>query len=116
MANLQDRQITAAGQTYTIRFGLKAILALQDEWGLEDEKAVEARLGAATNRDFPTILWAALRTHHPELTPDAVLGWLDDAGIDGMQQVAEQLESAVEVAQPKARPPGGQRTRAPATR
>lgn len=113
MANSQDRQITAAGQTYTVRFGLRAILALQDTWQLDDEKQVQARVEKADNRDFATIMWAALRTHHPELTQEEVLGWLDDAGMDGMVGMAGQLQGAMEAAQPPARPRKGGKAKSP---
>lgn len=113
MANSQDRQITAAGQTYTIRFGLKAILALQDAWNLEDEKDVQDRVAQGRTKDFHVILWAALRTHHQELSQEAVLGWLDDAGMDGMTDMASQLQGAMEAAQPPARPPEGEKAPSP---
>jgi hypothetical protein len=108
MASLQDRQVTAAGQTFTIRFGLKAILALQEKWGLDDEKQVQERIEAAALGDFPAILWAAMRTHHPEMSEDAVLGWLDDAGMEGMGDMAGQLQKAMESAAPPPRPKRGQ--------
>lgn len=106
MASQQDRQITAAGTTLTIRFGLRAILALQDRWELDNEKQVEARIAAASTRDFPTIIWAALQTHHRDMSEDDVLSWLDDAGLDGMGEITGQMEKAMESAQPPARPPG----------
>lgn len=114
MASQQDRQVTAAGKTLTIRFGLRAILALQDRWELDDEKQVEARIKASSTRDFPAIIWAALQTHHRDMSEDDVLTWLDEAGMDGMTGIAGQMEKAMESAQPPARPQG-RRTTAPKT-
>lgn len=118
MVDSQDRQITLAGQSYTLRFSVRATLALKDSWGIPDGKAgeqeIERRMKAATLGDFVTIIWAGLRTHHPELTEDQVLGWLDDGGLDGLQAA---MQDAIEGGTPRAkpaRPRTGQRTKTPA--
>lgn len=104
MSELQDRQITLGGQTYTVRFSIRAMLALKQRWGLEKESDVERRMKAAGMEDFIVILWAGLQTHHPELTEAQVLGWMDDGGLDGIVAIQE----AVEAAAPPERPKRGQ--------
>lgn len=99
----QDQPLTLAGQTYQLRFSVKAMLALKDRWGLKDDRQIEARMKSASVEDFVTIVWAGLRTHHPELSEEQVLGWLDDGGLDGMKAA---MDSAIVAAKPKPRPPG----------
>jgi len=115
MAESQDRQITLAGQSYTLRYSVRATLALKDKWGLGDDKAsekeIERRMAQASLSDFVTIIWAGLRTHHPELSEDQVLGWLDDGGLDGLKvAMQDTIDAAAPRARPK-RPPTGQGTR-----
>ena len=38
-----------------------------------------ANIGAL---DFTALLWAGLRTHHPQITKDDCLGMLDDMGVE----------------------------------
>jgi hypothetical protein len=84
-----DRQISAAGRSFTLRYSMRAYVALQDHYQAEsfDEVARRisdtARLGA---RDVVAIFWAGLRTHHPELSQEDALGILDEMGMEGMQK------------------------------
>lgn len=91
-----DRPLVIGGQTFTIRFSLRAIMALQDRWGLATEEEVQARLGNPKDkvRDFVDILWASLRTHHPEITPEQVLDMVDEAGLDGLAETARAAMTA----------------------
>jgi hypothetical protein len=106
MADSQDRQISIAGKGYTVRFGLRAILALKDEWGLAGEREVADRMGKVTLDDVHIVFWALLRTHHKDLTQEDALDLLDQAGIDGIQDI---LTQAIQAAAPRqkggARPP-----------
>lgn len=104
MSELQDRQITLGGQTYIVRFSIRAMLALKKRWGLKNEAQVEARMKNADMEDFIVILWAGLLTHQPTITEEQVLGWMDDGGVAGI----EAIQEAVEAAAPPPRPPGGQ--------
>lgn len=87
-----DRQITIGERNLTIRFSLRAVLALQDLWKLENEEAVHARLKKPENQisDFVDIIWASTRSHHPELTRDEIMDLLDAAGIEGLGKAAQE--------------------------
>lgn len=87
---LQDRPLTLAGQTFTIRVGVKAWLALQDKWDL-DEEAARNRVKTGKLRDLPAIIWAVLRSHHPQVSEEDVLTLLDDAGVDGIVDGVQKL-------------------------
>lgn len=89
-----DIQITAGGTTYTLRFSLRAMMALKDKWGIETNDELTERLSKVGPFDFTTIMWAALRTHHPELSEDQVLGIVDDLGVDGVEQAVGDVVSA----------------------
>lgn len=94
MANLQDVPIELGGRSLTLRFSIKATLALKEKWGLEHEREVQAKMARASMAEFIDIVWAGLRTHHPEVTHEQVVDLLDDAGADGMQSAVERALSA----------------------
>lgn len=94
--NSQDVQITAGGTTYRLRFSLRAMMALKDRWKLEDGDALTKRLASVGPFDFVDIVWAALRTHHPELNDEQVLGIVDDMGVEGIETaVNEAIDAGV---------------------
>lgn len=100
--SLQDVGVTIGGRSLTLRYSIRATLALKERWGLEHDREVQARMAKPSMSDFIDIFWAGLRTHHPEITPDDVLGILDDAGADGMADaVAQALEAAAPPEQPR---------------
>lgn len=92
----QDKQITLGGKSLTLRFSARAVLALQDLWGLESEDEVMARLKTPKSKisDFVDLVWASLRTHHPEVSREEVLAMVDDSGLDGLAASAKDLIAA----------------------
>lgn len=99
-----DRQITIGDNSYTLRFSVRAMAALQDHYQLPSLTAVGAKLQDSDNlsiTDMVAMLWAGLRTYHPEITFDEALGMLDDMGIENMQSV---LGDAMQGAMPDADP------------
>jgi hypothetical protein len=91
----QDAQITIAGQSLTVRFSNKAWIALEQIWG-ESPGEVQKRFngdGLSITR-MNDILWAALRTHHKEVTRDDVIDLLDDAGLPALPGIFEKLMAA----------------------
>lgn len=79
---LADRQIEALGQTWTLRFSLKAFQALEEHFEASSLEAVSERLeGDVKVADLVAVLWAGFRSHHPETTPDQALDILDELGI-----------------------------------
>lgn len=81
---LQDVQIELGGRSLTLRYSIKATLALKERWGLENDREVQARMAKASMAEFIDIVWAGLRTHHPDISHDQVVDMLDDAGADGL--------------------------------
>ncbi|HSH40544.1 MAG TPA: GTA-gp10 family protein [Arenicellales bacterium] len=84
-----DRTIEVNGTTYTLRFSIRAMAALQDHYGLPSLDAVGKKLQDTENlsiEDMVAIMWAGLRTHHRDLTMDDALDMLDELGVNGMQQ------------------------------
>jgi len=120
MAKLQDRQITLDGVTYSLRYSVKATIALQEAWGAESIQAAEGRLaeamkpGAAVDiADFVTIIWAGMRTHHPEMTPEQVLDLLDDGGLEGLERNMREAVEAGSAPAPDPHPGHGRAARRP---
>lgn len=94
-----DVQIEAGGKALTLRFSAKALAAMQDHWELASLDAVGEKLGSletgeSTVDDYTAILWAALRTHHPEVTVEAAFDLLDDMGIEGFMEALSTTLSA----------------------
>lgn len=81
---LQDVQIELGGRSLTLRYSIKATLALKERWGLENDREVQAKMAKASMAEFIDIVWAGLRTHHPDISHDQVVDMLDDAGADGL--------------------------------
>lgn len=101
----QDRTISLGGRNLVIRFSVRAVMALRDAWKVVDDpdevegaltadQKVYERLGKNTFDDFPTILWAATRTHHPELTLEDVISLLDEAGIEGLTELGDAMRAS----------------------
>ena len=113
-----DKPITVGGRPLTIRFSLRAMLALRDKWGYEDDEPgtpnartgdqkVLERLDNLGMKDFVTVLWAATRTHHPDLTEETLIDMMDEGGIDGLKATLDSviLASAPPDAKKKPGPP-----------
>lgn len=102
-----DKQITIGGKSLTLRFSARAVMALQDLWGLETEEEVMARLAKPKSKigDFVDVLWASFRTHHPELSREEVLEMIDAEGLDGLAASAQEVISAA-MPPPNAGKPG----------
>lgn len=98
-----DRQISIGGRSFTLRFSVRAMAGLQDHWQLPSFKAVGARMASLGDDlavdDLVGILWAALRTHHPDLTQADVLDLVDEAGMDGL---VEAMSAALGASLPDA--------------
>lgn len=105
----QDKPVKIGGKNLVLRFSMRAMLALKDQWKLADDadmtaegaitgdqKAI-ARLSNPSMDDFVVIVWAACRTHHPDLTIEDVLALLDDGGLEGLK---ETLDSVVKAGAP----------------
>lgn len=88
---LADRQITVGGKTYTLRFSIRAMAALQEHWGLKSINGIGAKLEALGDDmgadDLVAVVWSGLRTHHPELSKDDALSMLDEVGLGGLDGV-----------------------------
>lgn len=94
---LADRQLEAGGRVYTLRFSVRAMAALQDHYGVASFNDVAERLqnvAAIGAGDLVAIVWAGLRTHHPEVTKDEVLGILDEIGPAGVLAVTGEAFAA----------------------
>ena len=96
-SQLQDVQIELGGRSLTLRFSIKATLALKERWGLENDREVQAKMAKASMSEFIDIVWAGLRTHHPEISHDDVMTFLDDAGADGLTDMVTRAIEASSV-------------------
>lgn len=116
-----DQPIKVGGKSLVLRFSLRAMLALRDRWKYQDDEPgtegartadqkVIDRLSDPGFEDFVTILWAATRSHHPELTEEELLDALDAGGVGGLKGVLESVIGAG--APPEAGPTKGQSAKA----
>lgn len=95
------------GRTFTIRYSIRAQAALQKHFGLPSLAAVGARLSDGANLgvdDIVALLWAGLRTHHPEMGLDDAMEIADDLGPAGLMAFVQGAFGAA--APPPA--PGGE--------
>ena len=94
-----DVQFEAGGRALTLRFSIKALVALQDHWQLDSLDEVSHRLGQLQTGglgaiDLAAILWAALRSHHSDLTVDDAIDILDDTGVQNFEYLITRAVAA----------------------
>lgn len=83
-----DHAVTLGGRAYTLRYSIKAMVALQDHFGLRSVSEVGRRLVDAEAfgaLDVVAVVHAGLRTHHPDVTVEALTDLLDEIGLDATQ-------------------------------
>lgn len=93
----QDQQFEIGGNSYTLRFSVKAQAALQDHYGLKSLSDLVVLLNGKEilePNDLAAIMWASLRRFHPSVTKDQAMDMIDDLGIEA----ANELINAVLVA------------------
>jgi len=100
LALAADRQISVGEKSYTLRFSVRAMAALQEHFGLHNLNDTAAKVyglakSGASLDDLVALLWAGLRTHHPAMSKQNVLDLVDDLGVDGLQlAIIEGLAAA----------------------
>lgn len=95
-----DRPFQVGNKTYTMRFSVRALAALQDHYGLNSLEEIGERLADTSKmsvKDLCAIVWAGLRTHHPETSMEDVMGIMDDLTLD---RVKEMVASGFAAASP----------------
>lgn len=103
---LPDVPVQIGGRALQMKFGLRAILALQAKWGLKNQREVQAHI-AENQTDLDVmidVVWASLLTHQRELTRDDVLDLLDQG--DTVDAISS-LQKAIDAGSPPDRPNGG---------
>lgn len=86
-----------APETYTLRFSVIAIAALQDHYGLDSLEAAGRKLSelsTASITDLQAIVWAGLQTHHRGLTKERALEILDTLGMFALRTLLAQALTA----------------------
>jgi hypothetical protein len=94
---MSDRQVSIGGEDFTLRYSFRAFAALQEHWGMASMQEVIGRLvrrdlGAD---DLVGIVWAGLRTHHPDATKERVLDALDAVGVGGLPGLLAAIQGAI---------------------
>ena len=86
----QERQVTIDGKSYTMKYSLKAYVALQDHFKLSSIDEVVARLNDPTKlgmMDIVALMWAGLRSHHRDVTMEDAFELADSVGINALQDI-----------------------------
>lgn len=98
-----DVPLTLGGKQFTLKFGLRAFLTLQREFGLKNAEEVQAHIANNTgDMDLMiTVVWAALQTHHRDVSKDDLIDYLDG---DNLATVASSLSTAMAAATPPQTP------------
>ena len=93
-----EGQFEAGGKSYRVRLSVKALGALQHHYGLQSIDEVDAKLLAFSQTssvdDMVAILWASLRSHHPDVGKDQVLDMLDEIGLAESYRVIRDVFAA----------------------
>ena len=93
MAQVQEVQVKIGQTTFTLRYSWLAFCTLTDAFGATFSTVVEA-MHTANAMDVDAVVWAGLRTHHPELTREDVRRMLDDMGTVPAMGVFTQASAA----------------------
>lgn len=88
-----DTEVEIGGATYTLRYSILAMSALQKHLRLASISEVVARLGDVAVLgvdDVVAFFWAGLRTHHRDIDFDGAMAILDAGGIEALGAVLGQ--------------------------
>lgn len=103
MSRARELQLTLDGGTYSFLFGIRAMEALKERWGLEEDREIQAKLATAGSSQLVDLLWAGLLENHRELSRDDVLSLVDRTGLEDLP---DQLMGAMEGSMPPAQKGG----------
>lgn len=84
-------EITLNDKSYKVKFGMKAIICMDREFGINLTDQASLNELENTPSQVSRLLWASLQRYHPELTIVDVENLLDDANYD---EVAKALQDA----------------------
>jgi hypothetical protein len=103
----RDLPLSYAGKNWVLRFSTRAASRLKDHWNFStdpegtpnrrtgDAKLAE-RLGLVELEDIPIMLWACLRSNHPDVTVEDVEEMVDEFGVTALQPILSKvLEAAL---------------------
>lgn len=99
-----DVPLVIGGKQFQLRFGLRAFLTLQREFGLKDANEVQAQIANNTGdlELMITVVWAAMQTHHKDVSKDDLIDMLDG---EDLTKVAASLSTAMRAAAPPEKDP-----------
>jgi hypothetical protein len=94
-----------AGSNWVLRFGYRASSRLKDHWnlktdpeGVENRRTGDAKLAERINfieiEDIPVMLWACMRSNHPDLTLEDVEEMVDRFGVNPIQEILAKVIAA----------------------
>ena len=89
-----DHHFECGGKSYTLRFSVKAMLALQEHWGLKSLQDLSDFLNQKTILQIPdmaAIMWASLRRYHQNISKDEAMNLIDDLGIEATNKIIDDL-------------------------
>lgn len=100
-----DYPFKYAGKNWVLRFSTRAFSRLKDHWGFvsdpigtADRKTGDQKLGErmefAEVEDIPIMLWAAMRSNHPDVTIEDVEEMVDEYGAAPLQPVLARILAA----------------------
>lgn len=90
----QDLEVQFGELHLKLRFSMKGLLALRDLWKCERDAEVQIRLNRGSVTDLIDFIWAACRTHHPEVTRDQLIDLFDELGGEPLVKAVEDLVGA----------------------
>lgn len=105
---MADQTLEFGGKAFTLRFGLKALVALKQRWECADDKALFKRLQAVGLAEACDLIWAAMRSHHAEVHHDEVMSMLDELSVTELTKVVSSL---VNDSQPEKKTPAKARAK-----
>ncbi len=85
-----DKGFSVNGKSYTLRFSIRAMAALQEHYGLGSLEEVGHRLQQAKTisvEDLTAIVWAGLQTHQRGITMEETLDLVDAIGLTKVQEL-----------------------------
>lgn len=104
----QDLEVQFGELHLKLRFSMKALLALRDLWKVQADNEIQLRLNRGAVTDLLDFVWAATRTHHPEVTRDQLIDLFDELGGEPLVQAVQDLVGAQAApTDPKETPAGG---------
>jgi hypothetical protein len=105
LENVREKPVTLllGGEEREIKFGFSAWAMIEDEYGsISNFKKIKEEMSTQPFHTIPKLIFIGLRKKEG-ITKEMVADWLDEYGLDDIEELSKTLEKAMYATMPKAK-------------